>query len=259
MDKTKIEWAEATWNPVDGCTPVSEGCKHCYAANIAKRFWGDREFSDIRFHKNRLEQPLKWKEPRIIFVCSMGDLFHPLIKTWILNDIFTVITKSWEMARGHVFLLLTKRPDRMKRYINEHRNYETAVVSQETSNVWLGVTAENQKQADKRIPTLLEIPAKIRFVSIEPMLGPVNMTEAIYGPEPRGMNHFGFTDGFGYEACIQWVICGGETGLGAREMEVEWAIDLRDQCKSAEVPFFFKQMSKKVPIPKDLMIREYPK
>jgi protein gp37 len=147
-------------------------------------------------------------------------------------------------------LFLTKRPDIAKMvWYPELQGWK---------NIWLGVTAENQQRANERIPKILELPAPVHFVSVEPMLEPIDMTEAIYGPEPRGMNAFGFTDGFGYEAFIEWVICGAETGPSARLLDLEWARDLRDQCKSAGVPFFFKKAGNKKSIPDDLMIREYP-
>jgi len=253
-DKTKIEWATATWNPIDGCTPISEGCKHCYAANIARRFWGERKFYNVRFHRERLEHPLIWKKPKMIFVCSMGDLFHPKVKVADLNAIFSVIEESWAAGKGHVFMILTKRPARMKKYIEEHQYCETSIIYQETSNVWLGVTAENQKWGSERIPILLEIPAAKRFLSIEPMLKPIVMQHPwIYQP----VSAIDYWQRIGYDdpnpsrgIPLDWVICGGETGAGAREMNPEWARSLRDQCRSAGVPFFSSRCQKKLPPPK---------
>jgi protein gp37 len=229
MMPTKIEWvknkdgsAGETWSPITGCTKISEGCRHCFAESMAKRFWKDRKFSDIRFHPERLDQPLKWKKPRTIFVCSMSDLFHSSIKTTELNLIFNIISRSLELALGHKFLILTKRPKRMKKYIEEHRHYETLVCYQETSNVWLGTTVENDKHYD-RIETLLQIPAAVHFVSIEPMLSEINISK-----------HLGRSQ-------ISWVICGGESGPKARPMHPDWVRSVRDQCVNAGVPFFFKQ------------------
>lgn len=186
MGKTKIEWTEYSWNPVTGCTPASEGCQNCYAKRMATRLKGrygypeDEPFK-VTLHPEKLKEPLKWKKPRRVFVCSMGDLFHEQVPD-------EYIAKVWEVmsnASQHTFLVLTKRPQRMKDflarlgwYIHDRDGYPMEAVLDEggkytLKNVWLGVTAENQQRADERIPILLQIPAAVRFVSIEPMLGPV--------------------------------------------------------------------------------------
>ena len=231
MAKTRIEWAEVVWNPVSGCTPISEGCQNCYAKRMANRLRGrcgypaDDPFR-VTLHPEKLEEPLKWKKPRRVFVCSMGDLFHEQVPD-------EYIAKVWEVmsnASQHTFLVLTKRPQRMKDflarlgwYIHDRDGYPMEAVLDEggkytLKNVWLGVTAENQQRADERIPILLQIPAAVRFVSIEPMLGPVVIPEE--WPD--------------------WVICGGETGPGARPIHPDWVRSLRDQCQVAGTPFFFK-------------------
>lgn len=183
MAETKIEWADVVWNPITGCTPISEGCQNCYARRIAYRLKGRFGYPEndpfrVTFHGERLEEPLKWKKSRRIFVCSMGDLFHENIPFEWINDIFGIIM----MVPQHVFMLLTKRPERALEY-HQYSEYEFTDGSGklETSNwewpvnIWLGVTAENQKRADERIPVLLQIPASERFVSIEPMLGPIDL------------------------------------------------------------------------------------
>jgi protein gp37 len=182
----------------------------------------------------------------MVFVCSMGDLWHEQVPQHWIDGIIRILRRYPQ----HTFIFLTKRPKRMRLW-------------KFPDNAWIGVTAENQKRANERIPILLEIPAAVRFVSVEPMLEPVNMQHSwIRQPD----NSIDYHQRIGYKnpkpargLPLDWVICGGETGSGAREMKVEWARDLRDQCKSAGVPFFFKNMSKKAPTPKGLMIREYPK
>lgn len=172
---TKIEWAQETWNPITGCTPVSEGCQHCYARRMATRLRGrcgypaDDPFR-VTFHPDRLGQPLKWKKPRMIFVCSMGDLFHDLPPpegSWPIVD---RILRVCNDCPQHIFLLLTKRIEHAWYYFRSpvyNGNYSRSELL--GKNIWLGVTAENQQRADERIPILLQIPAAVRFVSVEPM------------------------------------------------------------------------------------------
>lgn len=249
---TDIEWCDETWNPITGCTPISEGCRNCFA----KRFAGGRlrgrygypakEPFRVTFHPNRVDDPLKWKKPRRVFVESMGDPFHKDVPLGWLDEIHAVI----ERCEWHTFMILTKRPERMNKYYEyyyKHKNY--------LPNLWLGVSVENQLQAS-RITWFIDTPIEIRFVSVEPMLGPVDIIpwiEATYcsldSYRPVA------TPGINW---LSWVICGAETGPGARYMDPAWARDLRDQCKAAGVPFFFKKMSGKAPIPEDLQIREFP-
>ena len=163
MATTKIEWCDSVWNPVTGCTPISEGCNHCYAKRMANRlrerygYPADDPFR-VTFHTFRLGEPERMKKPRRIFVCSMSDIFHKDVSDDYLDCIFSVITK----CSHHTFMVLTKRPNRMLDYISDWPH--------PMSNLWLGVTAENQARADERIPILLQIPAAVRFVSVEPML-----------------------------------------------------------------------------------------
>lgn len=232
MGISKIEWTDKVWNPITGCFPVSEGCQHCYAKRMANRLKGrygypkDDPFS-VTFHPDRLDEPLRWKKPSRIFVCSMGDLFHENIPLEVLKNIF----KSMEScATNHKFLLLTKRPQRMVNWFKEYYRPQyigTTLIDPNypDTRIWAGVSVENQRTADERIPILLQIPAAKRFVSVEPMLGAVN----IY-PTPM---HKG-------TECLDWVICGGETGPGARPMHPDWVRSLRDQSQAAGVPFFFK-------------------
>lgn len=221
---SKIEWCQETWNPITGCTQISEGCSHCYAERMSKRLAGRYGYPKndpfrVIYHPDRIDQPLHWKKPRIVFVCSMGDIFHNDVDDWAIDR---VMDRIWAAeCNHHTFLILTKRPARMFKYFASMMNDQI-----EKPNLWLGVTAENQRRADERIPILLKIPAAVRFVSVEPMLGLVNIT------------HNDTIKGY-----LDWVICGAETGPGARPMKLGWAGFLKDQCAKAEVPFFFKKDS----------------
>ena len=281
MTMTKIEWADRTWNPVTGCTPISEGCENCYASRMAKRLVGRCGYSAdepfrVTLHPDRLEQPLRWEKPQRIFVCSMGDLFHPDIPIEFVAEVFDVMA-SWKLKcrkkecehdelcwhdPGHTYMILTKRPQRiaetfekMIEHVGRHWPGDMALnVSLEVDdwplpNVWLGVTAENQQRADERIPILLQIPAAVRFVSVEPMLGPVRLDRLSRHSTQDDWIYFdnaltGFKAhkaGGWFENKLDWIICGGETGPGARPMHPDWAMSLQDQCQVAGVPFFFKQ------------------
>jgi len=231
-----MKWWDKSWSPVTGCTPISEGCKNCWAKRMTDRnLWG-YDFTP-RFHPERLNIPRKWKKPRRIFVCSMGDLFHEDVPNRWVDRIGEVI----QVCPQHTFMVLTKRPDRMREYFKR----EGACFPM--PNVWLGVTAENQARADERIPILLDTPAAHGFVSIEPMLGPVDL----HVQHNQGVGEL-LIDG------LDWVILGGETGPGNRHMYGDWARSIRDQCKEVGVPFFMKQMNNQRQIPDDLMIREIP-
>ena len=213
MADTKIEWADKVWNPITGCTKESAGCLNCYAQRMAHRMWGKRDFSDVQFHSERLDAPRHWKKPARIFVNSMGDLFHEKVS-------LDVISQIWDVMRAtpqHTYLILTKRPDRMWDMVT------TLTPSKILPNVWLGVTAENQLTADARIPHLLRTPAAVRFLSCEPLIGAVDLTNA-----------------FNTVIKPDWIIAGGETGIGARPMHPAWPRLLRDQCAAAGVPYFFK-------------------
>ncbi|MBE3584967.1 MAG: phage Gp37/Gp68 family protein [Thermoanaerobacter sp.] len=274
MGQTRIEWATHVWNPVTGCNPISEGCRNCYAERFARRLAGRYGYPKVdpfrvTLHPERVEEPLRWRKPRRVFVCSMGDLFHDNVPDEYIDRVFAAMAT----AKQHTFLLVTKRPKRMKNYLTDQCRrgeiarwfstgaiYRAQVVASgyekripwPLPNVWLGVTAENQDRADERIPVLLQIPAAVRFVSVEPMLGPVDLTRI---PCPNGcdpetycvrcchdynQNDWGTVNSF--EEGISWVIAGGETGPKARPCHPDWVRSLRDQCQSAGVPFFLKQM-----------------
>ena len=246
MSKTKIDWCDYSWNPITGCTKCSPGCQNCYAAPMARRNAGRNGYPSgdgfaVTFHPKRLQEPMRWRKPAKIFVCSMGDLFHPDVKDEWLDKIFAVMA----MCPQHTFMVLTKRPERMREYMAGNCTerwldeavdlvYNCEYVDWKTfplPNVWLGVTAENQEQTDKRIPVLLDTPAAKRFVSVEPMLGPVDVRRYLYDRS----------------TVLDWVICGGETGPKARPMHPDWVRSLRDQCQIAETPFFFKQWGEWAP------------
>jgi len=220
---SKIEWTETTWNPVTGCTKISTGCKNCYAERMAKRLQAAgvekyRNGFEATLHPNELERPLRWRKPRMIFVCSMSDLFHDDVPDDFIRSVFEVM----QQASLHTFQVLTKRAERMADLL-------TRPDWPLPPNVWVGVTAENQAMADRRIPHLLRIHrASVRFISAEPLLGPIDLDRACCTFDQ-------------YAVGIDWVIVGGESGPGARPMQPEWVRDIRDQCQAAGVPFFFKQ------------------
>lgn len=270
--RTKIEWATDTWNPITGCTKISEACQNCYAERMSKRLAGRCGYPEgepfrVTLHPDKLDQPMRWKKPRMIFVCSMGDLFHEDVPDRFLDQIFAVMAK----AEQHIFLLLTKRPKRAKEYIlkamyDENCNYQgwyEAINDLEIpdvtpmENIWLGVTTENQARADERIPVLLQIPAAKRFVSVEPMLGPVDLTRidiggnvwinSLTGDCKSYHPYGGMWKTSESKNKLDWVICGGETGSGARPMHPDWVRSLRDQCQAAGVPFFFKSWGEWMP------------
>ena len=238
MGKTEIEWTDKAWNPVTGCTGISPGCANCYASRMAKRLAGrfgypaDDPFR-VTVHKDKLSEPLCWRKPARIFVCSIGDLFHENVPPNVIDGVFAVM----DVARRHTFQLLTKRPANMAKYVRDWLRRRQSIYP--LRNVWLGVTAEDQQRADERIPDLLDTPAAVRFVSVEPMLGPVDLRNWLGKPTVRRMDReSGAGCGF-----LDWVICGAETGPGARPMDNQWAADLCRQCQEADVPFFFKKHS----------------
>ena len=225
---TKIEWTDETWNPVTGCDPVSAGCDNCYARRMANRLRGRYGYPiidpfKVTLHPDRLDQPLKWRKPRMIFVCSMGDFFHPQVPLEFQARMLNVMVKCPQ----HIFIILTKRHKQLAIF-NEVCGWS----AESYPNIWLLLSAENQQTLDERIVELLKVDAVVRGLSLEPMLGLVDIEEAIYKSELRLPE----SDGWG----INWVICGGETGPGARKMLGEWAIPIKEQCISAGVPFFFK-------------------
>jgi len=254
MADTRIEWATKVWNPVTGCTPISEGCAHCYAARMAARLAGrcgyyhERPFR-ITMHPDRLIEPYEWRKTERVFVCSMGDLFHEEVGFEYVEKVFAkMIPSAANWYAQHIFMVLTKRPEWMKMFIQK--------VQITHPNIWLGVTAENQRRADERIPVLLDTPASCRFVSVEPMLEAVNLFCWL---PPYGQ---GWTD----RPNLDWVIVGCETGPGARPCKIEWMRAIRDQCKAAGVPLFVKKIRLEdgrisgdmSEWPEDLRIRQFP-
>ncbi|EMM94327.1 phage protein Gp37/Gp68 [Leptospira interrogans serovar Zanoni str. LT2156] len=250
MKNSKIEWTDHTWNPVTGCTKVSAGCRNCYAEKLSKRKfgeWKDRDFSEILLKEHKLKEPFSIRKPSKIFVNSMSDLFHKDVPDSFIDKVFGVMA----LNPKHTFQVLTKRPDRMLKYlttenrasevgeaahsyveVNWHnRNvkmpYEWRTDQWDGSvewplpNVWIGVSIEDQKTADERIPDLVRIPASIRFLSCEPLLGNIDLELGNYD--------------------IRWVIVGGESGSNARPIHPSYVETIRDQCVGADVPFFFKQ------------------
>jgi protein gp37 len=267
-DRSLIEWTDSTWNPVTGCTKVSAGCKNCYAERLAPRLGQD--FSEIILHPDRLDAPLHWRKPRRIFVNSLSDLFHEDVPDDFIANVFSRMNS----ARQHIFQVLTKRPERMLRWFSRcgnggglgwitHNNTEPVKAYRGTGiivgtsdrwplpNVWLGISCEDQQTADERILLLIQTPAAVRFISAEPLLGPIKLT-AISDhtcPKPASRN------ALERQTCssmpmLDWVIVGGESGPGARPMHPNWARSLRDQCQAAGVPFFFKQWGEWCPVVK---------
>ncbi len=220
-DRSDIEWTDSTWNPVTGCTKITRGCENCYAARFAERWRGvsghpyEQGF-DLRLWPSRLDQPSRWRKPRMIFVNSMSDLFHKRVPCWFIDKVF----QQMENADHHIYQILTKRSSLMRDYL-KHR-YSEGVVPK---HIWCGVSVEDQT-ATSRIPHLQTTPATVRFLSIEPLLGPLGDIDL------KG---------------ISWVIVGGESGPNARSLRLDWVCDIRDQCASTGVPFFFKQWGGRTP------------
>ncbi|TMQ67701.1 MAG: phage Gp37/Gp68 family protein, partial [Candidatus Eisenbacteria bacterium] len=216
------EWTDATWNPVTGCTKVSPGCKHCYAQTFSERFRGvaghpfEQGF-DLWLWPNRLDLPLTWKKPKRIFVNSMSDLFHERVPDSFIDFVFGTMMR----AHWHQFQVLTKRPERMATYLNS-RPARFANLATTHPQIWLGASVESHKYS-QRAGLVAMLPTAVRFLSCEPLLGPLDLRDVL---GPSGVN---------------WVIVGGESGHGARPMSQDWVIDIRNQCLEAGVPFFFKQ------------------
>lgn len=252
-DGSKIEWTDATWNVVIGCDKVSPGCDHCYAIRTAHRmqanpnpvisaaYAGTEADGDwtgrVNLVTDRLDLPLKWRRPRRIFVNAQSDLFHDQVPDEFIARVFAVMTR----AEAHTFQVLTKRHGRMRSLLSSDKfiglvdielggdgsaDLFRRDVGWPLPNVWLGVSVEDQKRADLRIPALLDTPAAVRWLSCEPLLGPVDVINGL---------------GDGWLTGIDWIVAGGESGPGSRPMHPDWARSLRDQCQVAGVPFLFKQ------------------
>jgi protein gp37 len=257
-DRSPIEWTDSTWNPIRGCSKVSDGCKNCYAMRQAHRSSGPGGAyegltrilgsgpswtGEIRVVHELFDQPLRWRKPRRIFVNSMSDLFHEAVDEVYIASILGVASA----AREHTFQVLTKRAARMAQvlnskafvevvedshYMHTHTDFEWPL-----PNVWFGVSVEDQAAADERIPALLRTPAAVRWLSCEPQLGPIDLR---LGDDYARRTHM-----------LHWVVAGGESGPGARPMHPDWVRSLRDQCKAAGVPFFFKQWGNWLPALQD--------
>lgn len=263
MTATAIEWTDTVWNPTTGCDRVSPGCDHCYALTMAKRLKamgaakyqrdGDPKTSGPGFgvsvHIDVVVQPLSWRKPRRVFVNSMSDLFHADVPDDFIAQVFAVM----QLTPQHTYQVLTKRHARMRSLLSSrdfltrvddwrvHHRSAAGDFAWPLPNVWLGVSVENQRWADLRIPALMETPAAVRFLSAEPLLGPITLTH-LHSHCPT----HDFAGGFCVGPCSDrrvpdWVIVGGESGRGARPMHVDWVRALRDQCASARIEFFFKQ------------------
>lgn len=316
-DGTKIEWTDASWNVINGCTVVSPGCTNCYAMRLAgtrlkhidsrKGLTQDSKAGpvwtgEVRLHEPALTDPLRWKRPRRIFVCAHGDLFHEAVPDEWIDRVFAVMA----LAPQHTFQVLTKRPKRMREYMRDadrlgrvfaaskpmphpksafEKRDEWPYLRQRwtwpLSNVWLGVSVEDQTRAEERIPLLLDTPAAVRWVSAEPLLGPVNMAMLCVGGNEAHLNPFearyfkrntlgGWDLGEATLGRLNWIVVGGESGHGARWMKNEWARLIVLQCRDAGVSVFVKQLSGMSGLsgraihdieqfPADLRVREYPK
>jgi protein gp37 len=213
---SKIEWTDATWNPVRGCTKISPGCLHCYAETFAERFRGvpghpfEQGFN-LRIVPEKLGDPLRWSKPQMVFVNSMSDLFHEKVP----DDYIVSVARVMKAANWHTYQVLTKRADRLQKLLKGKLSFAA-----EQAHIWWGVSVENRKHGIPRIDLLRNSPARVRFLSVEPLLehlGPVNL------------------------GGISWVIVGGESGPGARPMDIQWVREMQKQCYRAKVPFFFKQ------------------
>ena len=280
--KTGIEWTESTWNPIRGCSRVSKGCRNCYAETVANRFKGPGEpyegliakggqwNGEVKLIEHKLDEPCRWSKPRMIFVNSMSDLFHPAVPFETIAGIFGIMAAaSW-----HTFQVLTKRPERMLEFFQwidqhpERKDFDNPqarsqlgedhwipfFLAQKASellpnagagltvdikgcwpleNLWLGVSVEDQATADARIPLLLDTPAAVRWISAEPLLGPVDLSSLADPSKVKGTIH--------------WVVVGGESGTYARPMHPNWPASLRDQCQSVGIPFLFKQWGEWAP------------
>ncbi len=215
-EHSKIEWTDATWNPVRGCSKVSPGCMNCYAETFAERFRGvpDHPFEhgfDLKLIPDKLADPLRWRTPRMIFVNSMSDLFHENIP----DDYIVNVARVMRLAKWHTYQILTKRSERMRDLLEGKLRFAS-----KQPHIWWGVSVENRKHGLPRLEHLRKAPAQVRFLSIEPLLEDLGI-----------LNLNG----------ISWVIVGGESGPGARPMAKAWVLAIRNQCKRAQVPFFFKQ------------------
>ena len=286
-EHSTIEWTDATWNPIVGCSVVSPGCTNCYAMRLAGTRMANHPTrrglttpskagpvwnGEVRLLEQKLTEPLRWKRPRMIFVCAHGDLFHESVPDEWIDRIFAVMA----LAPQHTFQILTKRSARMRDYLSGeyplHRLHQAAAgdfsgalarqfrpwgnvyslylgAPWPLPNVWLGVSVEDQERAEERIDDLLETPAEVRWISAEPLLGPLDLRKISWGQGCRAFDALALsTHSHTSGNLIDWVVVGGESGPCARPMSPDWARSLRDQCAATETPFFFKQWGEWAPI-----------
>ena len=251
MSNAPASYATKRWNPITGCSPVSAGCANCWASRFAKRHAGRFGYPAAApftptCHADRLDEPLRWRKPQVVAVCFMGDLFHDDIR----DDFLALVFATMQALRSHLFLVLTKRPARVRSWFNdilaarsEDESVRAMIDTWPLPNLWLGVSVEDQASADDRIPILLDTPAAYRWVSIEPQVGPVDLSAFIGGPyvglpgdkiEPH------------YNAGLDWVVTGCEAGPGRRPFDHAWARMTRDQCAAAGVCWYYKQAPDRV-------------
>ena len=296
-DRTSIEWTDATLNPIRArnvktgkigwhCQKISPGCQNCYAESMNRRLGTRLSYvpaggAGLFLDEKKLTEPLRWRKPRRVFVCSMTDLFADFVTDGWIERVFAVML----LAPRHTFQVLTKRAQRMRDWVSTPGRLSEVMLSAQSiafdewtvagrtgllprsahcdnphfditvdcpgwplPNVWLGVSTEDQQRLDERAPHLIKTPAAVRFLSIEPMLGPIDASIFYYS---------GYTQP-PYDDVVNWVIVGGESGPRRRPMDLGWARSIRDQCRGASVPFFMKQVDKVIPVPSDLSIREMP-
>ncbi|MEV8638917.1 phage Gp37/Gp68 family protein [Streptosporangium sp. NPDC051023] len=240
-DKSKIQWTESTWNVITGCTKISDGCLNCYITGTPPFRMAGRKFdgpgigatTGVTLHPDRLETPLRWKKPRMVFVNSLADLFHEDVPDGFIAQVWDVMARCPQ----HTFQILTKRHARMRSLLRKWSPITGATPWVHTGpwplpNVWLGVSVESQQWAIARVPALLETPAAVRWISAEPLLGPVLLHDDWIGADPFRRD----------EPSLDWVVCGGESGPGARLMDLEWSRSLVRQCRDAKTAVFVKQL-----------------
>lgn len=271
---TRIQWTDETWNPVTGCSRVSEGCRNCYIERTPPFRMGGRKLGyPVQLHHDRLEQPLHWKKPRRVFVNSLSDLFHESVSDDYIDEVFALMA----LAPHHTFQILTKRPHRMRTYLTishgngtfrreglvkgralsvlghfpKYQHNDVLMRLWPLANVWLGVSVEDQQTADERIPILLQTPAAVRWVSAEPLLGPVDLSMYLRPPIHIPGRHVLLSAGSWIVDAddkhlmwsgVSWVVVGGESGPKARPCDVGWLRSIVGQCKAAAVPCFVKQL-----------------
>lgn len=258
-ENSTIEWTEATWNPITGCSIESPGCRDCYAATLAgtrlrnhpsraglttRAANGAYVFNgEVRFNAGWLEQPLRWTRPRMVFVVAHGDLFHPNVPDEWIDKVFAVMAR----ARWHTYQVLTKRAKRMREYLSDPKTYGRIIaagfdipccamesMTWPLPHVWIGVSAEDQKRADERIHELLATQAAVRWLSLEPLIGPIDFLSSMARCEVTRAGDL-------VADWLHWIVCGGESGPRARPSHPDWFRSIRDDCIAARVPYFFKQ------------------